>query len=962
MDTLNQEIGDFFQNTYNSIIPQTSFNYIYIDFDERKVHKIMFLKSGDYKLVDPKNLDDYINRIASCLKDEYKVSIMKKWQSEIKTVEPGNKIDLGLYRINLTENSPEEEWYQGIVYRLKNGEGRKFVLLNVNVTQKVVNHLYIKKNTEEIKEIQQYFSLTSPKTASSCVKVDFKTESMEDIFIEDYNVKTEKLPYKWSEFVELSIKGIRKEDVDRFYFYTSLVFLKKQKENDKFKFSHRSLKTGADGKFRWYSTFINIVKNGAILYTIDETEEITKHHLMEGHESIKEDRYKHAILSDAMAFYEFNITKNKIIGTPVQRNGDRQISLLKALDLSEDCTYQSFIEAYSKDMVETEKLMFLQKMDLDYLKECYIKGEYEVWFEYYKTDYDGEIYWARNSIILTKDDYSDDIIGLTVVKNITDDHKIEEEKIYNYEVINGLSKDYSNVLMLNLKTGIIKPIRFTERNTSFYKEFIGENAKYEDAIELYIETSVYDGDKDMLYMAFSRENMKFQLARNESFYVNYRAYINNKLEYNKLKVVRIGDANNFSSILFGIMNVDDEIEHEMQQKKLLEDALNAAEKANDAKTKFLSSMSHDIRTPMNAIIGFTTLAQTHTDDISLVTEYLGKIKSSSSHLLSLINDILDMSRIESGKLKIKNTPCNMDDIIEEINDVMFPQVQQKNLTYIVNHDTVKTKNIWCDKLRLNQILINMLGNAVKYTNETGTINFTIAEMESTNPEWVQFQFTVKDNGIGMSKNLQEHIFEPFTREDNAQVEKIQGTGLGMSITKSLVDLMDGTIVINSELGKGTEILISLKFKVLDHEETRKLKEEAEGVIDYSSLKGKNILLAEDNEFNREIAVTLLGEYGLVVDTAEDGQVAVNKMEAAEPDKYSLILMDVMMPVMNGYEATQKIRKLNNEKKAKIPIIAMTANAFEEDKKHAIDSGMNSFVSKPFDMKDLLRTLKKYIDE
>ena len=528
-------------------------------------------------------------------------------------------------------------------------------------------------------------------------------------------------------------------------------------------------------------------------------------------------------------------------------------------------------------------------------------------------------------------------------------------------------------------------------------------------------------------------------------------------------------------------------------KYAAEQAYIAAEHANQAKTTFLNNMSHDIRTPMNAILGFTALATTHVDQPETVKDYLGKIMASSNHLLSLINDVLDMSRIESGKIKIEEKECNLSVVIHDLRNMVQADIRDKRLELFIDTLDVMTENVICDRLRLNQVLINILSNAVKFTNPGGAVSLRVIEKENSPEGFADFDFIVRDNGIGMSEAFVAHIFEPFTREESTTVSGIPGTGLGMAITKNLVDMMNGTISVKSELGGGTEFTVSFRFLKGKHVAERRGIRNLEGfralvaddstdacistskmlkvigmrpdwttsgkeaviraqvaaeendaykvyIIDwlmpdmngvevvrrirrvigpeaaiiiltaydwsdiekeareagvtafcekplflselYSILQdtseetddaaelpdiqipdgfaGKRILLVDDVELNREIAVAILEEAGIEVETAGDGAEALRKLEAAEPGYFTLILMDVMMPVMNGYEATRQIRKLSDPTRAQIPIVAMTANAFEEDRQAALDAGMNEHLAKPFQIEALYGIMRKFI--
>ena len=403
------------------------------------------------------------------------------------------------------------------------------------------------------------------------------------------------------------------------------------------------------------------------------------------------------------------------------------------------------------------------------------------------------------------------------------------------------------------------------------------------------------------------------------------------------------------------------IEQETNQKlnKLrmaAEDALKVAESASNAKSTFLSNMSHDIRTPMNAIIGFATLALGDISDGAKVQDYLSKILASSKHLLGLINDILDMSRIESGKVVLDEKEANLAVMLNELYGIMEHQVKKHGLALTLDYSRVRDKVVFCDKTRLNQVLFNLLSNAVKFTSEGGRIWLLVSQLEQTKDDKGIYEIRVKDTGIGMEQGFIKHIFEPFERERTSTVSKIQGTGLGMSITKNIVEMMGGTIEVRSQKGVGSEFTIRLELKL--QTKPKAVAEEQQREESLQKFAGKRLLLAEDNELNREIACMFLGKYGFIIDTAEDGQEAVDMVAASTPGYYALVLMDIQMPIMDGHEATKRIRALKNEELAKVPIVAMTANAFDEDRKAAEACGMNGFISKPINMQELVKALGK----
>ena len=531
-----------------------------------------------------------------------------------------------------------------------------------------------------------------------------------------------------------------------------------------------------------------------------------------------------------------------------------------------------------------------------------------------------------------------------------------------------------------------------------------------------------------------------------------------------------------------------------KMNQALSEAVRAAETANKAKSTFLSNMSHDIRTPMNAIIGFTTLAVSNIDDKKRVRDYLGKILSSSNHLLSLINDILDMSRIESGKIHLEETEVSLSDVLHDLKTIISGQIHAKQLELYMDAMDVTNEDVYCDKTRLNQVLLNLLSNAVKFTPAGGTVSVRIRQYPGTVKGSELYEIRVKDNGIGMSQEFVQKIFSPFERERTSTVSRIQGTGLGMAITKNIVNMMGGTIEVLTEQGKGTEFIVRLPFRIQSkHQRIEKIAEleglkalvvdddfntcdsvtkmlvkvgmrsewtlsgkeavlrarqsmemgdafhayiidwrlpdmngievtrqirslgddtpiiiltaydwsdieveaRAAGVTAFcakpmfmsdirdtlmtaigqkqaeteaailptagSDFRGRCILLVEDNELNSEIAAEILNEYGFLVDTAENGAEAVEKVKNSKPGNYDLVLMDVQMPVMNGYEATKQIRALDNPALAGITILAMTANAFDEDKKKALECGMDGFLSKPIVIEELISILQKNLD-
>jgi len=671
--------------------------------------------------------------------------------------------------------------------------------------------------------------------------------------------------------------------------------------------------------------------------------------------SRKERQYIVATMSDAICTYEFNLTRDLIESDIIRENDGEKVSLLKEAGLSAPCKASAWFEA-RKELVDKDTLDdYCAVNNIEFLRNCYAAGEREETVEYWSTDIKGEKLCVRQSFIMAKDE-GGDIMVMVIVKDVTK-----------------------------------------------------------------------------------------------------------------------------------------QVEKQQEQTRALQEALMQAQHANNAKTTFLSNMSHDIRTPMNAIIGFTTIAVSHIDNKEQVKDCLQKVLSSSNHLLSLINDILDMSRIESGKVQIKEQECNISEITHSLINIIQPQVKAKQLDLFIDTFDVANEDVITDPLKLNQIFINLMSNAVKYTPAGGTISFRIIQETTFHRGYGDYVFIVKDNGIGMSPEFVEHIFEPFEREASTTKTGIQGTGLGMAITKNIIEMMGGKISVTSEKGKGSEFRVELSLKLQDVEKNSDQIKELEGlralvvdddfdtcdsvskmlnqlglraewttsgreavyraksayeegdsyhtyILDWqmpemsgvetarrirsavgqeapiiiltaydwadieeqardagvsafcakplfmSDLKsvlltanqlatkeeekeaswvsadfsGKRVLVVEDNELNREIAEEILAEAGFEVDTAPDGTDAVSMMQRVEEGHYDAILMDVQMPIMDGYEATRTIRALPREDVKNIPIIAMTANAMDEDKETALKSGMNAHIAKPINMDMFIAILSKYL--
>lgn len=552
----------------------------------------------------------------------------------------------------------------------------------------------------------------------------------------------------------------------------------------------------------------------------------------------------------------------------------------------------------------------------------------------------------------------------------------EKERELSSSKIHSLSRLFISSYYLDLQTGKREYLSNTEEKVEdyltgdFYKEAPED---HEDAIRVYADMYVHPDDRENYCAMCSRNYMMRTLSKDNLFYsFNYRQIAGGSEKWFRMHaiVASYSPDGKVTHVVLAIMDVDSQIRNDIQQKQVVEEALVAAEKANKAKSRFLSNMSHDIRTPMNAIIGFANLAQSHIENQTLVKDYLGKIQSASNHLLNLINDILDMSRIESGKVQIEEAESSLSDILEEVNNIIQSMAEEKEIDFRLQNEIVNNY-VYCDKLRLNQVLINLLGNAVKFTPQGGQVSLRVYQ-EMVAPEgYGVYIFKVKDNGIGIGAEFLDSVFQAFEREKSTENSGIQGTGLGLSISKSIVEMMGGKISVESELNQGTEFTVKVVFALQDiTEEELVVKEtnvvkQKEAVAKQEEQKklfaGRKLLLVEDNSLNREIARMLLKEQGFIIEEAVNGREAVEKVKASHAGEYAVVLMDIQMPIMDGYEATKTIRDLDNRILANVPIVAMTANAFDEERRKAFAGGMNGYVTKPIDLEVLFETLKQIIE-
>lgn len=522
-----------------------------------------------------------------------------------------------------------------------------------------------------------------------------------------------------------------------------------------------------------------------------------------------------------------------------------------------------------------------------------------------------------------------------------------------YEVVKFVSRSCTSIYRINLLTGRYEQVSTILKEVN---DLLGAEGDAREGLLTLCEKIVKPEWKNAM-LAFTnldwvREQLKTQPIVKREFEGNIRGWAIASFVAGKR-----GDDGYCTEVVWTTVDVNEQKKKELSQLNALEDAKRAAVEANRAKSSFLLNMSHDIRTPMNAIIGFTGLLEKHQEEPERRQDYLNKLKESSALLLGLINNVLEMSRIEKGHLDLDVQACGVEQMYDMFCSVFLDMMIQKGITFCHSMD-VEHEFLFCDPIKVRDVVLNLLSNAYKYTPSGGKVELYIREVPCEEEGFAIIETVVKDNGLGMSAEFIPHIFEEFSREHNTTDVKVEGTGLGMPIVKNLLDLMGGTIEVESELGKGTTFKVYIKHRIAKKSDVINVDMPDVSDVDF---RGRRILLAEDNDLNAEITMEVLKDIDLVVERAEDGQRCVEMIDAAPAGYYDLILMDIQMPRMNGYEATRIIRQMKDKEKANITILAMTANAFEEDKREAIESGMNAHLSKPIEVEKLIKTLKRSLN-
>ena len=614
-------------------------------------------------------------------------------------------------------------------------------------------------------------------------------------------------------------------------------------------------------------------------------------------------------------------------------------------------------------VVEEDRERMHEQIGLPYiLKQFETKDQFSVSFlrnldvgpRHYRIDF-GKVFMpgGRIGATLGFKDVDDEVRQERAMQKALDDawkekeeyRQVAEERITYEKVAQALAGDYFSIYIVDPDTDTFVEYSATEEFDKLGVEKTGEN--FFETSRKNMDRLICVDDKERFLGTFYKDKVLSILERDGSFTMKYRLMLGETPIWVSMKATLLEDKDG-RHLIIGTNNID------AQMKRELEYQQHMAEARTSARNDFLANMSHDIRTPMNAIVGYTNIAKSRSDEPEVVTDALEKIGSSSHFLLSLINDILDISKIESGKMQVSLGHCNLGDIFRRIEDITALQARDKSLVITYQHEGVRHLQVNADELRIEQVLVNIVSNAIKYTPSGKTVDL-IAEEEPVEEGRYRYRFIVRDTGVGISEDYLPHIFESFTREEKTTINHVQGTGLGLAITARVVELMGGEIFVKSKVGEGSEFTVVLELESLESETGPEVSEGNE--ID---LQGRRVLVVEDNDINAEIVAMILEQYGVEVERAENGRVGLEKVRDHAAGYYDAVLMDIQMPVMNGFESTEAIRQLGDEYCQRLPIIAMSANAYDEDVRNCLAAGMNAHIAKPFKTDDLLELLFEQI--
>ena len=682
-------------------------------------------------------------------------------------------------------------------------------------------------------------------------------------------------------------------------------------------------------------------------------------------------------MSGADVIYEVNVSQN-ILEVASFYKDDEEYSISSVTNLTIPCKYTDYLPLTTERVTEEDREIYYETNTLEYFKRCYEQGVLKWQLEYDTLSFSQKHTHLRKHYILTQNELTGDIHALIVSKDLTEEEKARKESEYNLKVqkrelsnalnkaeqrlkvIDGLCNEYHIVFYVDVLKDSFIPYVLPEEDGKLYPLGEVQEIPFSKLIKRHITRNTDKKEQEELLRKTKMDVVLESLSDKETYQVNYKTKKGRNVEHSQLRIVSI-DNNKYEQV-WAFRSVEHIVQEERKQQKILQDLLTKSQKAEKAKTTFLLNMSHDIRTPMNAIIGFNSIAKNNLDNKEEALNALNKTEIASHHLLNLINEVLEMARIENKKLQLHNQVINCRETFEQVKAMFSVGMEQHNIKFITKYD-VSTPYVYLDVTRVIQVATNLLGNALKFTKSGGKISYETREIEK-NKDTVLFEVRVKDTGIGMSKEFQKKLFDAFEREENPTTSVVVGTGLGLSISKNIARLLGGDLTCVSEQGKGSEFIFTFKAKIADQEkaEENRAKENTSLDIDKNQFSNIRLLIVEDNDLNLEIAIKVLTRYGFVVESARDGSEAVDIVKSKPASYFDLVLMDIQMPVMDGYTATTKIREIKDKEKSSVPIVAMTANAFEEDRKKALEVGMNGHLSKPINVSKLLEIIQKLTDK
>ena len=666
-------------------------------------------------------------------------------------------------------------------------------------------------------------------------------------------------------------------------------------------------------------------------------------------------KYRNTVLSGALQFAVVDLDNNKVEELCVPGREDLTIKEMLAKGMIKSQSYDEMVAIWSKTIVGMSEKEKSDMYDRDILIDRYENGERLITNEIKVLKKNGSICWCQQNITLIKNVYTDSYVATLTIYDVTEQKEIEAAFDDQQAITSALTFGVNSYWIVDWETEEI--IHSFTRNMNVAEKVnpMLMNKKYSDAIRTAYYSLLSGRNED--FDDYEIEEVRRKLSDQGRYLVTRDLYFAPDNMYLQIEYAALNYKGKMA-IIISTRDVTTLRESERALQLELKTALEEAKRANKAKSSFLFNMSHDIRTPMNAILGFNDIATQNIDNKEKVLDALNKAKFAGKHMLGVINDVLDMSRIESGKLELDINIIDVKEHIMRFEDMFKFDMEKRGITFEVIDET-KTRYIYGDYLRITQVITNLLGNAMKFTKAGGTVTYHGIEVEVEEEGYVGYEIHVKDTGIGMSEEFQRRVFNAFEREESATVSGVQGTGLGLAIVKRLIELMEGKISVTSKKGEGTEFIVWFKAKVANQANIESniadYKNNADDSFDH---RGMRVLLVDDNELNREIAYEILSAAEFEVEQADDGSTAIEKIFDADEGYYDLVFMDIQMPSMNGYEAARQIRKLSNKKKAQVPIIAMTANAFEEDRDKSFRSGMNEHIAKPVDIGKVLEIVKK----